>query len=116
MDKFIQAYIDQAAEIIGDRTSEEIAHDDAVVEALHQGHTIKEALAIAGGEHPEEKINWDDGNIGDIGAHYEYLKEHSSVMKMYRKENDIKSPKSPKRNSAKRDVPTSLIANLSKLE
>ncbi|MFZ4537668.1 hypothetical protein [Propionivibrio sp.] len=94
----MKAYIDQAAEIIGDRTSEEIAHDDAVVEALHQGRTIEEALAIAGEKHPEEKIDWDDGNVGDIGAHFEYLKEHSRIMKKFRKENDIKSPM---RNSEK---------------
>ena len=45
MDKTIKAYLDRAAEIIGDRTSGEIEHDDAVVEALNQGRTIKEALA-----------------------------------------------------------------------
>jgi hypothetical protein len=45
MDKTIKAYLDRAAEIIGDRTSGEMEHDDAVVEALNQGRTIKEALA-----------------------------------------------------------------------
>jgi hypothetical protein len=82
MDKTIKKYLDRAAEIIGDRTSSEIAHDDAVVEALNQGRTIKEALAIAGEKHPDEAIKWDDGNIGDIAAHYEYLKEHTRIMRM----------------------------------
>lgn len=84
LDKTIKAYLDRAAEIIGDRTSGEIAHDDAVVEALNQGCTIKEALAIASGKHPAETIKWDEGNIGDIAAHYEYLKEHSRVMRKIR--------------------------------
>jgi hypothetical protein len=82
MDKTIKAYLDRAAEIIGDRTSSEIAHDDAVVEALNQGRTIKEALAIAGEKHPVEAIKWDNGNIADITAHYEYLKEHTRIMRM----------------------------------
>jgi hypothetical protein len=86
MDKIIKAYLDRAAEIIGDRTSGAIAHDDAVVEALDQGHTIKEALAIAGEKHPDEAIKWDDGNIGDIAAHYEYLKEHSRITRMLQKQ------------------------------
>ena len=86
MDKLIKAYLNRAAEIIGDRTSGEIAHDDAVVEALNQGRTIKEALAIASGKHPDEAIQWDDSNIGDIAAHYEYLKEHSRIMRKTRKQ------------------------------
>ncbi|MHB1290763.1 MAG: hypothetical protein ACYCY5_01045 [Sulfuricella sp.] len=84
MDKIIKTYFDHAAEIIGDRTPGEIAHDDAVIEALNQWHTIKEALAIAGGKHPDEAIKWDDGNIGDIAAHYEYQKEHSRIMRKTR--------------------------------
>ncbi|MCX6353368.1 MAG: hypothetical protein NTZ78_00515 [Candidatus Aureabacteria bacterium] len=85
MDKTIKTYLDRAAEIIGDRTSSEIAHDDAVVEALNQGRTIKEALAIAGEKHPDEAIKWNDSNIGDIAGHYEYLKEHNRIMKMLQK-------------------------------
>ena len=83
--KTIKEYLDRAAEIIGDRTSSETAHDDAVVEALNQGCTIKEALSIAGEKHLSEAIKWDNGNIGDIAAHYEYLKEHTRIMGMLRK-------------------------------
>jgi hypothetical protein len=86
MDNTIKAYLDRAAEIIGDRTSNEIAHDDAVVEELNRGRTIKEALAIAGEKHPDEAIKWDDSNIGDIAAHYEYLKEHTHIMRMVPKQ------------------------------
>jgi hypothetical protein len=86
MDKTIKEYLDRAVEIIGDRTSSEIAHDDAVVEALNQGCTIKEALAIAGERHPSEAIKWNNDNIGDIAAHYEYLKEHTSIIRMLQKQ------------------------------
>ena len=85
MDRAIKEYLDRAAEIIGNRTSDEIAYDDAVVEALNQGHTIKEALSIAGEKHPDEAIDWGDGNIGDIAAHYEYLKEHTRIMEVFQK-------------------------------
>lgn len=84
MDKSIKAYLDRAAEIIGDRTPSEIAHDNAVVDALNQGRTINEALVIASEKYPDEAIQWDDGNIGDIAAHYEYLKEHSLIMRKTR--------------------------------
>ena len=63
MDKAIKACRDRASEPIGSRTSSETVHDDAVVEALNQGHTIKEALAIAGEKHPDEPIQWDESNI-----------------------------------------------------
>ena len=86
MDKTIKAYLDRAAEIIGDRTPSEIADDDTVVEALNQGRTIKEALAIARDKHPGEAIKWDNGNISDIAAHYEYLKEHTRIMRMLQKQ------------------------------
>jgi hypothetical protein len=86
MDKTIKECLGRAAEIIGDRTSSEIAHDDAVVEALNQGRTIKEALLIAGEKHPGEAIKWNNGNIGEIAAHYEYLKEHTRIMRMLRKQ------------------------------
>ena len=86
MDKTIKAYLYGAAEIIGDRTPGEIAHDDAVVEALNGGWSIREALAIAGEKHPGEAIKWDNNNIADIAAHYEYLKEHIRILRMVRKQ------------------------------
>ena len=57
-----------------------------VFEALNQGRTIKEPLAIARDKPPGEAIKWDNGNIGDIAAHYEYLKEHTRIMRMLQKQ------------------------------
>jgi hypothetical protein len=89
MDKITKAYIDRASEIIGERTKSEILHDNEVVEALIQGRTIKEALSIAGKKHPIEAIKWDEGNIGDIEAHYDYLKEHANILKSLKKQNKL---------------------------
>lgn len=82
----LKAYLDRATEIIGERTSSEIRHDDEVVEALNQGYTIQEALAIAVINHPDEAIKFDDSNIDDIRAHYKYLQEHKKIMKMIQKQ------------------------------
>jgi hypothetical protein len=85
MDKAIKAYLDRASEIIGHRTSSETVYDDMVVEALNHGHTIKEALAIAGEKHPDEALRWDESNITGIAARYDYLKEHARIIGMLRK-------------------------------
>jgi hypothetical protein len=89
MDKITKACLDRASEIIGERTKSEILHDDSVVEALTQGRTIKEALSIAGKKHPGEAIKWDAGNIGDIEAHYDYLREHANILKSLKKQKKI---------------------------
>jgi hypothetical protein len=89
MDKITKEYLDRASEIIGERTESEIFHDDAVVEALIQGRTIKEALLIAGKKHPGEALKWDDENIGDIAAHYDYLREHANILKSLEKQKKI---------------------------
>jgi hypothetical protein len=57
MDKILKAYLDHAAEIIGHRSPSEIAHDDVVVEALRQGHSIKEALASPERSSPMKRLN-----------------------------------------------------------
>jgi hypothetical protein len=85
MDKFMKAYLDRASELIGDRTVGETAYDDAVVEALNQGRPIEEALSMAGQKYPNEAISWDNNNLGDLAAHYDYLKEHARIMGMLRK-------------------------------
>jgi hypothetical protein len=82
MDKILKTYLDDTAEMIGHRRPSEIAHDDAVVDALRQGHSIKESLAIAGAKYPDEAIEWNNDNIDEISAHYDYLRNHSDIIKM----------------------------------
>jgi hypothetical protein len=81
MDKILKAYLDNAAEIIGHRSPSEKAYDDAVVDALRQGHSIKESLAIAGAKFPDEAIQWNNDNIDQISAHYDYLRNHRDILK-----------------------------------
>jgi hypothetical protein len=87
MDKMLKQYLDRAKEIIGERTASEIVHDNAVVDALNSGLSIKRALSLAGQHHPGEAIQWDPGNIDDIAAHYDYLKEHEQIMKKLQMKN-----------------------------
>ncbi len=82
MDKILKAYLDNAAEIIGHRSPSEKAHDDAVVDALRQGKSIKESLAIARAKFPDETIEWSDSNIDEIAAHYDYLRNHGDILRM----------------------------------
>ena len=82
MDKILEAYLDNAAKIIGHRSPSEKAYDDAVVDALRQGKSIKDSLAIAGAKFPDEAIQWSDGNIDEIAAHYDYLRNHSDILRM----------------------------------
>jgi hypothetical protein len=82
VDKILSAYLDNAAKIIGNRTPSEIAYDDAIVEALRQGHSMKESLAIAAAKFPGEAIAWDNDNIEEIKAHYDYLRNHADILRM----------------------------------
>jgi hypothetical protein len=82
MDKILKAYLDNAAEIIGHRSPSEKAYDDVVVDALRQGKTIKESLAFAGTQFPDEAIQCTDDNIAEIAAHYDYLRNHSDILRM----------------------------------
>ena len=77
----IKAYLAHAEEIINKRMPVEIAHDDDVVAGLEMGLPIEAALANAAQKHPAEALSWDDSNIGDIAAHYEYLKAHARILR-----------------------------------
>ncbi len=83
----LKQYLDRAKEIIGERTASEIAHDNAVVDALNSGLPIEAALSLAAKHHPNEALQWDSGNINDIAAHYDYLKQHDQIMKKLQMKN-----------------------------
>jgi len=87
MDKFLEAYLKRAQEVIGERSPEETAYDNEVIEALNQGRLISEALAIAAAKYPGEALQWDLDTINDIAAHYDYLKEHLAIVKKLQKGN-----------------------------
>lgn len=77
----IEAYLNRAEQIIGTRTPAEIAHDNEVVAGLEMGLPIEAALANAGQKHPAERLSWDASNIGEIAAHYDYLKGHAQILR-----------------------------------
>ena len=52
----INTYLQDAREIIGDRSQSEIAYDDSVVAHLSHGMDIKRAIRAANQEHPEEAL------------------------------------------------------------
>jgi hypothetical protein len=78
--ELIKMYMAAAAEVIGERTSAEAAFDDAVVAAMNDGLSLQDALTRAGKEHPKEALTVTDADIPDLGARYEYLREHARLM------------------------------------
>jgi hypothetical protein len=52
----INAYLQQARAIIGERSQSEIAYDDSVVAHLTRGMNIQRAIRAANLEHPEEAL------------------------------------------------------------
>ena len=81
MDKMLKEYLQRAEEIIGERTPEEIQHDDEVIACLESGIPIQMAIANAAQKFPKEALSWDPSNIDDIAEHYDYLKEHTQILR-----------------------------------
>ncbi len=76
---FLETYLAQASELVGDRTPDEIAYDNAIIKELRKGRPIKKALKIAAGKYPDEALQWDKNTINDIAAHDEYLMNHEEI-------------------------------------
>jgi hypothetical protein len=62
-----------------ERTENEIAYDNIILDALRNGKPIKEALDIAAKKYPEEALQYNDENIDDIHSHYDYLLNHDDI-------------------------------------
>ena len=62
-----------------ERTSEEIAYDNAVLKELKKGRSIKKALKMAAKKYPNEALQYNDNTINDIEAHYDYLLNHELI-------------------------------------
>jgi len=77
----INAYLQQAREIIGDRTPSEIAYDDSVVSHLSRGMDIKRAIRAANHEHPEEALKPGPEHWADLAARHEYVLEHKAIRR-----------------------------------
>jgi hypothetical protein len=77
----INAFVQQAREIIGDRSQSEIAYDDCVVAHLSRGMDIKRAIRTANHEHPEEALKPGPEHWPDLAARYDYIMEHKAILK-----------------------------------
>ena len=77
----INAYLERAREIIGDRSRGEIDYDNAVVAHLSAGMDIKRAIAAANQKYPHEALRPDPDDWADLDARYEYIEEHQAILK-----------------------------------
>lgn len=66
-------------QMLNERTENEVAYDNVVLEGLRKGGTIREALDFAARKYPEEALQYDDDNIDDLHAHYDYLLNHELI-------------------------------------
>jgi hypothetical protein len=77
----INAYLERAKEIIGERSPSEIAYDDSVVTHLSKGLDIKRAIRAANQEHPDEALQPGPEHWDDLASRYEYILEHKAMLK-----------------------------------
>jgi hypothetical protein len=77
----INAYLERAREIIGDRSQAEIDYDNAVVEHLSSGMDIKSAIAATNRMYPNEALSPGAGDWADLEARYQYIREHKGILK-----------------------------------
>jgi hypothetical protein len=81
--ELLDAYLESSAEfseMLKERTQGEVAYDSEVVAGLRRGLSISKALNFANEKYPTEGLQWDDGTILDIKAHYEYLMNHEDIL------------------------------------
>ena len=77
----INAYLQRAREIIGDRSQTEVDYDNSVVANLDRGMEIKQAIRAANQEHPEEALKPGADHWPDLAARYQYIMEHKAILK-----------------------------------
>ncbi len=76
----INAYLQRAREIIGERSPSEIAYDDAVLCHLGAGMDIRRAVQAANRDHPAEALEPRPEHWDDLASHYEYIAEHKAIL------------------------------------
>jgi hypothetical protein len=77
----INAYLQRAREIIGERSPAEVAYDDAIVSHLSRGMNIRQAVRAANREHPDEALEPRSEHWGDLASRYDYIAEHKAILK-----------------------------------
>lgn len=74
-------YLERANAIIGVRTKEEEMYDNEVVKWLRKYGKIRKALNKANKKYPEEALQFNEENIGDLQDRYEYMVTHYDMVK-----------------------------------
>jgi hypothetical protein len=77
----INAYLQRAREIIGERSTGEIKYDNAVVANLSAGLNIRKAIAAANRQFPAEALQPRAEHWADLSARYEYIREHQTMLR-----------------------------------
>jgi hypothetical protein len=77
----INAYLQRAREIIGDRSPAEVAYDDSVASFLSTGMDIRRAIQAANRKHPQEALAPGSDQWDDVRSRYEYIAEHKAILK-----------------------------------
>ena len=77
----INAYLQAAREIIGERTPGEVEYDNAVVANLSAGMSIGKAIDAANRLYPEEALQPGPEHWDDLAARYDYIREHKAILK-----------------------------------
>jgi hypothetical protein len=78
----INNYLDQAREVIGERSPGEVEYDNAIVANLNAGMNIRKALAAANQKYPKEALQPGPDDWADLAARYNYIKEHKAILKL----------------------------------
>ncbi|HEV2390916.1 MAG TPA: hypothetical protein VG146_00995 [Verrucomicrobiae bacterium] len=76
----INAYLQRAQEIIGERSQPEIDYDNSVVAHLSKGMDIQRAIRAANREHPEEALQPLPEHWPDLASRYIYIMEHKAIL------------------------------------
>lgn len=76
----ITQYMQNSQDIIGERTPEEEQYDSELIKCLKKYGKIRKAINRANKKYPDEALKYNDENIGDIEAHYEYLMNHMEIV------------------------------------
>jgi len=74
--------------MLSERTENEIAHDNIILNALRAGKPIKEALDLAAKKYPEEALQYNSENIDGIHSHYDYLLKHEDIKNRMRQKSN----------------------------
>ena len=76
----IDQYMQRSQDIIGERTKEEEQYDNELIKWLKKHGKIRKAINKANKKYPDEAIQYNEENIGEIEAHYDYLMKHIEIV------------------------------------